>query len=286
MSEIDAAASVEEGVPPVGALAAAEPAAESEPEPEPESEPEPEPEPEPVAAAPAAITAPAGLESSVLTGQRVPVLEDLLAMGREFMRNFESYKVMAEDPARGHQARKCYFQDTQLPVTLVRLRADGFTLEHVAKFYGGFDTNLPIMVPEMTLTPLCVDEGAATRWFRMKPPKPLSPRTLVTSSYKVFNPEDGSFIWIVSSRGNDAIYDAEVGAKRIKAKDVRATVHIDFNHFLPSEDGKSMICHKIMCMDVGGNVPEIAKKKMAKRQVEGHQGLIDWCLLGKVPEPL
>jgi|EP01043_Picozoa_sp_COSAG02_P043831 hypothetical protein len=142
------------------------------------------------------------------------------------------------------------------------------------------------MVPEMVLTPLCVDGGASTRWMRMKPPKPLSPRTIVASSYKLFNPEDGSFIWLVSSRGNDAIYDAEVAAKRIKAKDVRATVHLDFNHFRPSEDGKSMICHKIMCMDVGGKVPDAAKKRLAKRQVEGHQGLIDWSLHGTIPEPV
>lgn len=120
----------------------------------------------------------------------------------------------------------------------------------------------------------------------MKPPKPLSPRTIVASSYKLYNFEDGSFIWMVSSNGNDGIYAAEVAAKRIKAKDVRAAVHLDFNHFIPSEDGKSMVCHKIMCMDVGGNVPDGVKKRLAKRQVEGHQGLVDWCMHGKVPEKI
>jgi len=51
----------------------------------------------------------------------------------------------------------------------------------------------------MALTPLSVDEGATTRWLRLKLPKPLSPRTTISSSYKVFNPEDGSFIWCASA---------------------------------------------------------------------------------------
>ena len=114
---VDAAA--EEGVPPsAGDTADAASSAELAPEPEP---------------APAATVAvpPAGLESTVLTGARTAIFEDLLATGREYMSKFDSYKLLTEDPSRELQARTCHFRDTALPVTLVRLRADGFTMEHV-----------------------------------------------------------------------------------------------------------------------------------------------------------
>jgi len=43
-----------------------------------------------------------------------------------------------------------------------------------------------------------------------------------------------------------------------------------------------MTCTKITCMDPGGSVPDVAKRAAAKRQIEGHQGLIDWVLTGKL----
>lgn len=52
-------------------------------------------------------------------------------MGREYMSKFDSYELLTEDPSRGLQARRCVFAGTALPVTLVRLRADGFTMDHV-----------------------------------------------------------------------------------------------------------------------------------------------------------
>lgn len=297
----------DEDVPPEAAASAAlAAAAEAEPEAEPaaevvpaaaaarnvapaEPEPEAELEPDPGAAGiPASRRgdlhyAPAGLESSKVSGARAVILAELLALGQELLANMPSYKLMAQDPAREHEARKTYLPGRKdVPVTCVRLRADGFTMEHVARFYGDFDNTLPVLVPEMALTPLCVDEGAATRWLRLKLPKPLTPRTTISSSYKIYNPDDGSFIWLVSSKGNEEIYKAEVAAGRIKKKDVQGIMHIDYNLFQPRPDG-SMTCTKIICMDPGGSVPDAAKRQMAKRQVEGHQGLIDWVLTGKLP---
>ena len=115
---VEAGAPAEEGVPPsAGATADAAGSAQLAPEAEP--------------AAAAVVAPPAGLESTVLSGHRTAIFEELLATGKEFMSNFDSYKLLTEDPSRKLQARSCSFGDTGLPVTLVRLRADGFTMDHV-----------------------------------------------------------------------------------------------------------------------------------------------------------
>ena len=127
----EAAAVIEEGVPPCDeptadaaqpAQLVLEPASEA-PEPAPAA---PEPAPQACPAVP-----PAGLESTVPAGPRTAIFEELLTMGREYMSDFDSYELLTEDPSRGLQARRCNFPGTALPVTLVRLRADGFTMDHV-----------------------------------------------------------------------------------------------------------------------------------------------------------
>jgi hypothetical protein len=115
---VEAAAQAEEGVPPsAGATVDDAGSAQLAPDPEP--------------AAAAVATTPAGLESTVSSGHRTAILEELLAMSKEYMSKFDSYKLLSEDPSRELQARTCTFRDTALPVTLVRLRADGFTMDHV-----------------------------------------------------------------------------------------------------------------------------------------------------------
>jgi hypothetical protein len=44
-----------------------------------------------------------------------------------------------------------------------------------------------------------------------------------------------------------------VAAGRIKAKDVRATMHLDFNHFKPTADGSAMVRRRVVAVHMARN---------------------------------
>jgi hypothetical protein len=105
-----------------------------------------------------------------------------------------------------------------------------------------------------------------------------------SASYKAHDPADGSFVTIVSSRGNDALFAAEVESESggIKRSDVKCTLHLDYSHFVPNCRG-GITCTKVNCMDIGGSIPGFIKKKQVARSVEGHQPQVDYMMTGKLP---
>jgi hypothetical protein len=311
---------MEEGVPPTtdpppaaaapdAAAPAAAPAAE---------QPESEPEPEPDAPAPAPAPASPWQPLPALTGERVAQCEELEALAQKLLADWDSYKRLEVDPKeakkilkayeknpsekpaplpQSHDARVASLDSTdekgkpvQLPVTLVRFNADGLTPAHLDSFFANIDINMPKMMgatddkpPMMVLTQLGeVDDGALLRWVRVKPPKPMSPRSSVTATYRKILP-DGSQMHVTSTKATEEILAREVAEGRIKAKDVRAKTHLDYNLFTPYDGGVTML--KVSCMDLGGNIPGAVKKKIAEKQLAGHWPMVEFMLTGKVPEP-
>ena len=117
-------------------------------------------------------------------------------------------------------------------MTIVTLKAPGLTMEHVKKFYAEIAENQNKMSHgRLVLSPILrEEEGTTLRWARMKPPKPMSPRSFLSTGYDIEN-ADGSFTKLLSTRGNEALYAADVAAKKIKKSDVPAFMHLDYSHW-------------------------------------------------------
>ena len=307
---------------PAAAAAAAEAAGEpeAEPEAEPETEPtetapepaaEPEPEPEPEILSPWGALPP-------ITGARVAQCEELETLAASLLGQWDSCKKLEMDPKDAKKLLKAYEKNPsekpaplppthdarlasmpavdekgkpiELPVTMVRFDADGLTPEHIRSFFDNIKTNMPKMMgdepgkpPMMVLADLGEnDEGALLRWIRIKPPKPMSPRSSVTATFRKVT-ADGSMVMATTTKGNDALLQTEIDAGRIKGKDVKAKTHLDYNLFTPYEGGVTML--KVTCMDMGGNIPGAIKKKIAEKQLAGHWPMVEFMLTGKTPEP-
>lgn len=278
-------------------------------DPAPQAAAEPEPEP--------------GLDSPwrpvpALTGDRLAQCNELEALAQRFLDGWESYKPLTVDPKDAKKILKAYEKNPsekpaplppthdarvtslectdhkgkplEVPVTLVRFDAEGLTPGHIEEFFGDVETNMPKMMgtaddkpPMMVLTQLGdIDNGAIIRWIRVKPPKPMSPRSSVTATYRKILP-DGSMMMVTSTKATEDILSQEVTAGRIKAKDVKAKTHLDYNLFTPYDGGVRML--KVTCQDLGGNIPGAVKKKIAEKQLAGHWPLVEFMLTGKIPEP-
>lgn len=307
---------MEEGVPPQAAEEQPQPDPEPDPEPEPEpaaaaaDEPASEPEVAPVDSLWQPLPAP--------TGGRAAQCEELEALAQQLLAGWDSYRRLEVDPKDAKKVLKAYEKNpsekpaplppshdarvasldstdekgkpVQLPVTLVRFNADGLTPAHIESFFGDIEANMPKMMggseskqPMMVLKQLGeIDDGAIIRWVRIKPPKPMSPRSSVSATYRKVL-ADGSMMMVTSTRATQDLLDKEIAEGRIKEKDVKAKTHLDYNLFTPYEGGMKML--KVSCMDMGGNIPGAVKKKIAEKQLAGHWPLVEFMLTGKVPEP-
>ncbi len=277
-----------------------------------------EPEPESDAQAPEPAPASPWQPLPELTGERAAQCEELETLAQKLLAGWDSYKRLEVDPKDAKKILKAYEKNpsekpaplppshdarvasldstdekgkpVQLPVTLVRFNADGLTPAHIEGFFSDIDTNMPKMMgatddkpPMMVLTQLGdLDGGAVIRWVRVKPPKPMSPRSSVTATYRKILP-DGSLMQVTSTTATENILAQEVAEGRIKAKDVKAKTHLDYNLFTPYDGGVTML--KVSCMDMGGNIPGAVKKKIAEKQLTGHWPMVEFMLTGKIPEP-
>ena len=79
----------------------------------------------------------------------------------------------------------------EIPMVMVRFRAEGFTVDHINKFFEDPDGNTSKMMgfepgKEMVkVKQLDGEEGAEIKWVRLKLPVPgLSPRSQVRDLYR------------------------------------------------------------------------------------------------------
>lgn len=227
-------------------------------EPEPAAEPEPEP-----AAAASVWSALNALDGAELTGGRATLCAELEAMAADYLAKWDTWDLLAETPKDAekklkdftkkptikpaplppsHEARKTMLASTnekgkpiEVPLTMVKLFAEGLTPQHLIDFLNNIQENMPKMMgtepgktPMMIMTDLARVEGAEMKWVRVKPPKPMSPRSSITAQYAKVLP-DGSLLMIASTKGNEELLAKAIADGMIKDKDVKAITHIDYN---------------------------------------------------------
>jgi hypothetical protein len=82
---------------------------------------------------------------------------------------------------RNLTAHQAVLPGTQLPCSVVTLDAPGLTMEHIFAYYDNVEENQMAMSHNrLTLAHISEDSGAILRRVRMKLPRPLSPRSMIT----------------------------------------------------------------------------------------------------------
>ena len=191
------------------------------------------------------------------SSSRDTIQAELLALAERSIAAFDGFTVLINDAAKGHFAR--YTTEGTNRLTVAKYRASGLTLDKVKAFYDNFTENAHKMNKINTTTKIGEDAGhniyhaiAALSW-------PLSNRSTITAEYKI---EDGSgtFIYIQSSKGNEAITEAN---KSAIGKNVVANSIIAFAKYVPFEGGFDIIT--VSCSDPAGSIPDALKNKQAAR---------------------
>ena len=106
----------------------------------------------------------------------------------------------------------------------------------------------------MTSTKVGEDDGHAVYHIVAALSWPLSNRSNINIEYKIEN--DGSFIYLQSSKGNEALVAAN---KAAIGKNVVATTIIAYLKFTPYEGGFDIT--SVDCSDPAGSIPDALKNK-------------------------
>ena len=181
---------------------------------------------------------------------------ELLALFDHHIANFDSYTVVINDDKIGHHAR--YTTEQGVRLTVAKFRAVGLTMDKVHAYEEHALENATKMNNRTTLTKVGEDGGHPILHSKIKCPFPLTNRSVITCKYKV--EKDGVITVFSSGKGCEAHVTAN--AKAI-GKDVMANSVIQGVRFTPFEGGIEIT--NVICMDIGGSVPDMMKNKMATR---------------------
>ena len=171
--------------------------------------------------------------------------------------------VTLEDAARGFVSRQEFTSEN--PLTLNLTNGVDTTMEQVKAFFAQYAEQAPIGEDNLTVTKLEEDGDVQIAHHHMKTPFPMSNRSMIVGYYKKDH-DDGSFSFMVSSRGNEEMCEKY---QSIIGKDVVGVLE-NIIHFTPGDEGKVTIKQCII-VDAGGSIPDMLKKKMLTR----NQAVVD-----------
>ena len=116
------------------------------------------------------------------------------------------------------------------------------------------------MNDRLTYQQLSNDQGHKVYHLQMKMPMMITNRSLITCFYEHEDAETGYRVFCHSSKGCEAIIEAErseIGKNKI------ATFIVNHTQSKPYEGG--MEIQMVLAMDIAGNIPSFVKNKIAKR---------------------
>lgn len=206
---------------------------------------------------------------------RAAVQAELLAFAEEKLGD-TSIEVAAHDAATEFEARQV-FEGTAL--TMSKLRVDELSVEQVRDFYAreNWEANMAKTADKMVPTLLEEEDGCRIFHLRLQTPFILSNRSLFVAHYYVEG-SDGSFTFMASSRGTDAIaekYAANAGG------DIVGEMVLTFVQAVPHAAGGVML-RCVNAMDPKGSIPDFLKKKLGKGHMNQLPNLRDFLLGGTV----
>ena len=135
----------------------------------------------------------------------------------------------------------------------------GLTLDMHANFRNNLVTMIPKMDSKVTVTDLPDHQGHRCLIQHIKMPIMMSNRSIVQCYYLIEN-EDGSIVFIASSRGLEDVVAANSG---IIKKDVVANNIINYTKLTPTENGCEWV--SVQALDIAGSIPDALKRQGAER---------------------
>ena len=133
---------------------------------------------------------------------------------------------------------------------------------------------IPMMDSKLTVTDCPDFDGQRCLIQHIKMPIMMSNRSIPQLYYLVEN-EDGSIIFIASSRNTEEVVAAQ--ANKIK-KDVVANNIINFTKLTPTADGCEWV--SVQALDIAGSIPEALKRQGAERQAKNAMLMIQLIKTG------
>ena len=97
--------------------------------------------------------------------------------------------------------------------------------------------------------------------------------------YYVKEGRDGSVEFISSSRGTDEVVSQQ--SQVIKSNVVGNSV-INYMKLTPTRDGCDL--QTVLCVDIGGSIPDYLKRQSAERQLAGQERVMYLIRHGKAPK--
>ena len=144
-----------------------------------------------------------------------------------------------------------------------------------------FRSNMKALVESsdkrLTLVPCPDYEGCLCFLQKIKMPMVMTNR-VIPNLYYLVERQNGTIEWISSSQGTDAIVSQQ--ASEIK-KDVVANTIVNYAQFRPIEGGCEV--WTVLCLDIGGSIPDSLKRQGASEQIEGIEKNLYSVRHGKPP---
>ena len=191
---------------------------------------------------------------------RDQIKDELLAMATQHIDNWDNYasrEFSSSEFGFNFISRQTDHEGSILTVS--KATVPGLTLENHATFRANLPDQLSKMDPKLSISECPDFEGHKCLIQHISMPMFMTNRSIVQIYYMIEN-EDGSLVYLVSSRGTDEVVAAQTG---IIKKDVVGNNIINYMKLTPTEDGCEWV--SVQCLDVAGSLPTALKKLGAKR---------------------
>ena len=162
------------------------------------------------------------------------------------------------------------------PIAVTKAKVPGLTKEKIQEFRANFVANISKFNKDVTFTDIGEVDGAPVRLQKIKMPMMISNRAMINVYHFVEN-EDGSFINVNTSQGNEDLYETY---KKEVGKDVVALNRFNFQKFIPMEGGIEV--HFVSCTDPQGSIPAMLKAKGSTRIMKMSERLVHYWMTGQV----
>jgi len=187
----------------------------------------------------------------VATGRRAEIQKELLADVEKHLAAKDSYPVVKEDKKSGLKIHQTTQGESAMTVSFIEY--EGVTVEAFKWYSQNGLTEIPKANDKVKIAELEEDEGCKVMHQHIKTPIMVTNRSMIQTAYpNVAGPTEGSFVVLVSDKGNEA--QIEKYADKI-GKDVRGLAHLVYQLIEPTATGIRVT--QVIHIDLGGSLPNM-----------------------------
>ena len=209
---------------------------------------------------------------------REQIQNDLIAIAEQHIANWDNYadrETTSNQYGFEFASRQTDYENCVM--TVAKASVPGLTLEQHRAFRDNLATQQAKIEDKLTVVEIPDVDGHKALIHHIKMPMMMSNRSVV-QIYYVKECEDGSLIFISSSRNTDEVVAAQ--AKIIK-KNVVANNMINYQKLTPTEGGCDWV--SVQCFDLAGSIPSAIANQGASRQAVIPEKLIYLIKTGNAP---